>query len=322
MSGKEYFDNIHLFPTNKCNVDLGGKNYELTVHGGLCYNIENENSLDPNSFLVPCMNVATYINSTDKTCPIENKTLICKYINYSINAFIRNNRVSKDKKLKFIKAYQELFSELKECNNVIENMEDGIFAKVDDIYNMYNNYNKIITGVPSTSSDCANANNCVNIYSKYQSICNQKLDDHFCNALRDYKNYYYSKIGSAYTACPNIITTLPSFDTMDESLGSQVAVYDAPEEDDDTDEVPSDLIFIYLNALIIFSIILATSLILFILYKFTPFGIWIRPLLLRKKNIWNNICEKKLQLYDNTRHEQIKSQNEAFNLQYDSLINS
>ncbi|SBS82070.1 PIR Superfamily Protein [Plasmodium ovale curtisi] len=64
-------------------------------------------------------------------------------------------------------------------------------------------------------------------------------------------------------------------------------------------------------------IVLGLFVILLILYKFTPFGTWMRPQIRRFYRIWNNIKEKGYMLFsDKFESQEINSKNKRYNIAY------
>ncbi|SBT57339.1 PIR Superfamily Protein [Plasmodium ovale wallikeri] len=69
------------------------------------------------------------------------------------------------------------------------------------------------------------------------------------------------------------------------------------------------------SIIVSFIMLLGIPLLLYILYKFTPLGVWANSQIQKRKKIWNIIFKNKSQLH-NLRHEEVNMENSEFNIKY------
>ncbi|SBT55854.1 PIR Superfamily Protein [Plasmodium ovale wallikeri] len=315
--GKIYYELVKLFPT-------GGDEFDTTVikpdesNALNCVLFGQKNLSDISTFLTPCKQLVAYINVIESKCAKLNVAQRCIYLNYCINGIFRETKNEKISESQFITAYKDLLSQFNGCSNNIEYIKNDVFTKVQDLYNIYSLHNKLMNMDSSTQNDCKGYNELVETYMKYKIPCEGKTDNDFCNALEIFKIYYGLYAGTILGKCKDtdIDIDLPSFQSFH--------VHDSAESEVDLNGDFSGHLdnsayrLLYTTIFFPFSVILVIFSILFILYKFTPFGSWLRLRIKNEKRIWKKFYEKKQQLFDDTVHEQLNSEKNQFSIRYHS----
>ncbi|SBS95836.1 PIR Superfamily Protein [Plasmodium ovale curtisi] len=158
-------------------------------------------------------------------------------------------------------------------------------------------------------------NNSVDLYRSYESICNKQNRNIFCNKLDEFKYYYIMHIAQILLKCTQMDMNLPSFWIMG-TTGHESEMQDPFHDGDDVFAASSGLWFSHSNILIAFYALLLISFIIFILYKFTPFGFWASIQIRKRINIFNNLPKETLELLENSRSQQLSSEKIQYNVQY------
>ncbi|SBT73302.1 PIR protein [Plasmodium ovale] len=318
---------IHTISFEKCETNFNNVTESPDAsHNGVCESISTSLEADESKLMIPCKRITMYLKYlNDKTTTVD-IPLNCKYINYKINDEIRKLENTpyehSDLYSKWIAVYRSSSQDIYTiCKENVQHLDGVIFKKVQDLYNMYHKYNKYIsTSVSSNTIECTEFEECVNSYNNYESICINGSDKNFCNALDSFRIYYQSYSGRVVSKCIGTDVLLKSFQMSTEDGQSSIDGEELEEDDDYMD--PFGLQYIGTNIFIMFTIIILLSFLFFILYRFTPFGYWLRPRIKNKIKILKKIYEKSTKLYRNTRNEETDSLKDPINLQYHSMGSS
>ncbi|SBT72739.1 Plasmodium vivax Vir protein, putative [Plasmodium ovale] len=323
---EESFNYLSSFPTSKDDFDKVTQNPENS-HLDICEVIKKHfhDSDDGQKFSVPCQKITIYLNHLKGIYTSRNISEACKYLNYKINEEVKKLKKSSYNTEQF---YINLILKYKEhgydmntiCPGIVDYLSEDVFAKVKDLSNMYYKINKLrkITGA-SSAEDCNGVKDSLTLYTSYKNGCANRSTDSFCRALEGFKSYYYLYMGTVLNKCPQLEKTSSSFEITLEGEHGESGLPGGVQADDDEHTPDSDLDSLKAYTLISFLLVLIISFILFILYKFTPFGSWLRPQLRRKKIVWNNIYEEALQLFSNCRNKLLRSKSSLFNIKYHSV---
>ncbi|SBS82068.1 PIR Superfamily Protein [Plasmodium ovale curtisi] len=325
LKEKEYYDAVSSFHKCEANFNSVTKKPDAS-HNGVCKSISTSLQDDESNLMTPCKRITMYLKYlNDKTTRVD-IPLNCKYINYKLNDEVRKlentSYEHSDLYSKWIAVYRSSPQDISTiCKENMQHLDDVIFKKIQDLYNMYHKYNKYITTSGSSNSiECTEFTECVNSYNNYESICTKSSDKNFCNALDSFRIYYQSYSASVVSKCIGTQVLLRSFQMSTEDGQSFIDGGELEEDDDYID--PFGLQYIGTNIFIMFTIIILLSFLFFILYRFTPFGYWLRPRIKNKIKILKIIYEKSTKLYRNTRNEEKDSLKDPINLQYHSMSNS
>ncbi|SBT51977.1 PIR Superfamily Protein [Plasmodium ovale wallikeri] len=296
---EEYYSIVNSFPEYNDDFDHTLKDNDR-IYTGKCNHIRNSHFEGNLNIMEPCLSIARHLAHINGYGTIDEKNKRCKYFNYRIKTqygrihdFDGNNE---DLYNKLNEGYAIYPSDFKIYKCKIESISEGAFKELKDLYNLHDKLYKIkksYSGPNSSSSSCENADEFVQLYDGYIKECNTKGQTKFCNKLTELSNNYQA-----------IMETKPTCKKM-------LQVLEPPKDNDQP-----------VTALVPFVIILVMSILFFILYKFTPFGPWIRPQILRKKKIWKDLHEKVVQLFHNSRNKVSNCRNSELNVLYHSLGNN
>ncbi|VUZ96755.1 PIR protein [Plasmodium vivax] len=154
---------------------------------------------------------------------------------------------------KLLKAACDMLELTEIYNHQINNLSEEVFLKHKPLANMYEHYNKL-----SSQNSCADATDFVQLYSDQINKCQGVVSDDFCNELEKFKKDYESIIQTKN--CPGVENTLPSEPKYSSS-----------------------------STILTVSSTILTPLILFITYKFTPFGSIIRSRIRKTKQTLHDV---------------------------------
>ncbi|SBS93685.1 PIR Superfamily Protein [Plasmodium ovale curtisi] len=168
-------------------------------------------------------------------------------------------------------------------NQMNENTSDKL-VKLIGIYDILKNFDNAYKSTQK-KKECT----CYSIdsFSSYADECRKVYDNDFCDELKNFRNQYNFFI-------QNII----------QSRGDQYLLPPV----DNFDIVGTILVSLFL--------ILVTSLILPLLYKFTSFGPWISQKIGKKKNIWDNINQENNILSNSYEMKSYNSNKKNYNIHY------
>ncbi|KMZ76918.1 hypothetical protein PVIIG_05804 [Plasmodium vivax India VII] len=142
------------------------------------------------------------------------------------------------------------------------------FEILKNLYNLYYNFDKIEhdNECENTKYECAKK--CFDLYKEYIDDCPKKFTADFCNKLEIFRNEFNGYISSE------------------------------PQCKDKGLYIPSN-IFASKSVILLIPIVslLVLSTFFFILYKFTPFGPWLRDKSGRKKNFYGNIANEEQEIF-------------------------
>ncbi|SBT73857.1 PIR protein [Plasmodium ovale] len=224
--------------------------------------VNSEDCNNP-SFVQVFIKTAQYLTRLKET--YSNSTFGgCKYLNYWIQNEALSNIENKYDTLNFYQKVMHMYDYLIDydtCNGNIENIDEHIFGKVKNLYEVYDNFNKFRnTKEPEIGEKCAYATNCVTSYKECIRKCHESSDHNFCNEVEKFRWIYYEHMQSSNT-CSGIPNELPSTRTYNLTVVVLVPGLIA-------------LVFPFL---------------LFIFYKFTPLGFWLHRKIRRKKGMPDNL---------------------------------
>ncbi|SBS91848.1 PIR Superfamily Protein [Plasmodium ovale curtisi] len=215
----------------------------------------------------------------------------CKYLFYWLYTYALNKNESIMNTLKLYKDLYRLYNEkhnnLNKFSDYINEMNEDTSEKFVNLTNLYNELNNFFTENKEKKREQACTNYSFDSYLKYVDECRNGYDNDFCNELKNFRkkyNFFIQKV----IKCEGKKDLLPPVEK-------------------------SNIIGIILTP---FSLISLTSLILPLLYKFTPVGPWIRNKIGKKKNIWDNINEETDQLLNNFEIEENNLNNRNYNIAY------
>ncbi|SBT52039.1 PIR Superfamily Protein [Plasmodium ovale wallikeri] len=285
--GDNYYSYVSLFHdyndefTTATSKVGDAENYE-----GYCEIIKRDHFSNDN-FDKHCHNVAKYLEYI-KGKKDGNEYERCIHLNYVLNSNDEyNNFLSYDNKSLF-QAYHSLSEKLKICHNNIAIISENILEKVSDLYNFYAMFHNMVKSIDSPGENfCKYAENSSQLYNNIKKNCQIGSGDGFCEELKKIREKYYLTM-----KYENRCSTAP------------IAL-----EPEDIEDSKSTILFP-------FAVISVITSILFILHKFTPLGFWAGTQIRKRINIFNNLPKETLELLENSRSQQLSSEQNQYNVQY------
>ncbi|VVA00135.1 PIR protein [Plasmodium vivax] len=176
------------------------------------------------------------------------------------------------------------------CKEQIKEIDINVLKNVNDLITLYVNlYSSILNLDEYTDQKCTHLSECYKLYKTKVELCRGDTNEIFCNELENFI-IAYNKIRHNEEPCTDIPNRLQHI------RGSSAAT----------------------NTLITFSVILVVPSVLFMTYKFTPFGTWIRRHILKKNKIKSNLNEKNIKIQHDSDDYQRKMICNQYNMQYQS----
>ncbi|SCA48146.1 PIR protein [Plasmodium ovale] len=216
----------------------------------------------------------------------------CKYLYYWLHAETRSE--ASEDILDVYKKLNNIFNDQNGGFNIFDNyinqMNNDIYQNVKKIILLYDKFNNFEREVMPQNSQKKCTSECITLFTNYVDECRKVYDYDFCNKLKKFREHYNYFIQSILQ-CKG-----------EEYLLKPVEFFD-----------------IISIIIIPFVLILITSFILQLLYKFTPFGPWIRNILVKKKNIRDNISQEENHLLHNYELDKDDSKKPQYKLAYNSL---
>ncbi|SBS82458.1 PIR Superfamily Protein [Plasmodium ovale curtisi] len=195
----------------------------------------------------------------------------CKYLFYWLYTYELDNTETIENALNMYKdlytRYNANHGGLDKLNKCIDEMNVHTSAKLVKLTNLYNALDNFFTKNKMKKEKAECIGNFIDTYNNYVDECRRGNDNDFCNELKNFRKKYNFYI-------ENVI----------KCRGEQYLLQ--PVESSD----------IVSTTIIPFSLISMVSLILPILYKFTAFGPWVRHIIGKNRNVWNNMNEEPDQL--------------------------
>ncbi|CAG9472693.1 unnamed protein product [Plasmodium vivax] len=254
------------------------------------------------SFSLPCIRCMKYLESLDSTyndADNQKKEGILYLFIWLYDNELRQNIYSKENPLNI---YENLLKEYEEIrwdthtnilNIFYQKIKNIINSDIKDIYHLYYKLYKLKKDEECNinNSQCAKA--CYDLYDTYNKTrCVNNNSSDFCTKLGNFWKEHEEYINQSITCNGNIICLL---------------------------YLKKPYLSVILTMVFISSII---SIILFILYKFTPIGSRIRTTRKSKKNIWNNLDQEMYNIPDYTEMSNNNSKKKPYNLAYQSIAHS
>ncbi|SBT58932.1 PIR Superfamily Protein [Plasmodium ovale wallikeri] len=198
-----------------------------------------------------------------KESQLLNIITCCKYIYYWLYNEAESGKLSVSNATELYLKLMEILDsvDLEYYKSKINIISYDIFENVKSIYELYDNLNGFKTDkTEPITNRCHYVETCFNSYMKYEEECSQNHSNALCNEMENFRSEY-NKYMKEISACGQDKQMLPSFKSHN------IAVI----------------------VLIPLFIILVIVFLLYYLYKFTPYGSYIYPLIRKKKHIWSNL---------------------------------
>ncbi|SBT52158.1 PIR Superfamily Protein [Plasmodium ovale wallikeri] len=284
---------------------------------------------------------------SDESC---NYGKCCSYVNYWLNEKIRKNKISLVKSdfevyNNYI-AYYNSRNNPKVCDSNEIFISNDIYEEMKILHTLYELYNTFKINGANIDTGCRELKTCVMHYNNIVRKCKQRNNTDFCKALRNFKTIFAPNKFISLSKCENKLGELklkepqdiPEEVTQHESLllwqlgqgsGIRRSLGDSPfsqaRENSEGEEESIHSSFFPLNPVIqtLFFSAVGISLLFLLSYKFTPFGKWMRSLLLKKNIIKHYETEETQDILSHTyENANIDTEDSVHNIQYYATQNS
>ncbi|GAW84558.1 variable surface protein [Plasmodium gonderi] len=245
-------------------------------------------AIDNPKFLTYCMHLSFYLDHIKKESS-DNKEASCKYFNYILKYFVRDInpscKVERECYNRMINAkYANIEGMSDICLQYVINFNDDTFQKFDNLYNLYNT-------LINNGDTCLSNSTCFNKYTEVSSSCQDGKKGNFCKVLQSFKELYINDGENEQKEDSEIMYT---------STGTYIR-----------------MIFLSLS----FSTFVI-SLIVFILYKYTPSSSYLKPMIMKLKRIFNKKNDEYLTLLDPFEYTYKNSIDQDYRIEYSSVYNT
>ncbi|SBS93441.1 PIR Superfamily Protein [Plasmodium ovale curtisi] len=323
--------------------------YEVSEYQELFKNVISVVTENKMEILKNCYILKNYLLNfkNDQDCSHEK---CCSYMNYWLNKKIRkneNNFVESDFDVynKYIAFYNGRTAE-KVCESNKFFISNNIYEEMNKLYYLYELYNKFKTNSTNTDRGCVELRTCVMHYNRILRYCKPNGNSYICKALQNFKTKFSSDNFVSLSECKENFRELKLKDLQDLSdedeqhvnflfiqgngeSGRRGLLADAsysqlrgyPEGDEESIQ-PSWFSHSNLIQSLFFSAV-GISFLFLLSYKFTPFGKWMRSLLLKKNIIKHYETEETQDILSHTyENVNIDTEDSVHNIQYYATQNS
>ncbi|CAG9479592.1 unnamed protein product [Plasmodium vivax] len=266
---------------------------------GYCSDINTE--LEPSAFN-GCINVKSVckiiVKYMFKLKGKDHNTITegCKYLYYFIYDKLLENKCNNSNEYSLFQILLKYScSKVKwdRCGDFIKSMYKDLFDKHNNLIHLYGIFKELQSLDDTTSSEyCSKAFNCVKEYDRYIQPCFGGVSNNYCHELKKFKGEYEQIMKDVMCGnVPNILTSAEGI------------------------SVASIISFHIITMLIV-------SVILYFVYKFTPFGPWLKLRLKRKKKVSNNIYHESNGYSHASKSSDINLKKILYNIAYNSSQHS
>ncbi|SBT01908.1 PIR Superfamily Protein [Plasmodium ovale curtisi] len=286
----------------------------------VCKKIIKDHSERNGPYIESCINFLKYLKYLKNTNDFHENTASCKLVNYSLNKNLRNYLHDEQNTLNF---YKNLKTEdvskqcyIEKCENEIKYIQKYVLGNIESLYNLYLNFDKYTSSLVNDNlSHCYYANACSSIYNNCINTCDVQYDVAFCEILKKFKDEYnrqlshenkcqYIKKVLSYPEKKNVRDTQHTRDRY----GSYASGSISPKSNSPGNNITAAIVTL-----------LVTPLTLFILYKFTPLGSWLRPQVKKYIGIGKNKGEEYQKLLSiNSQNEKEIMYNNEYYIKYNA----
>ncbi|SCA59848.1 VIR protein [Plasmodium vivax] len=257
---------------------------------------------DSGSFSLPCIKCMKYLENLDRIYDDGNHEKQQKEGILYLFLWIYDVELRKEiYNGESLNIYEKLLTEYGEIRGNYDtnipnffhpNIEKTLNSELKDLYHLYYKFYKLKLGEECRSNNGKCAKECSDLYHTYKTSCDSNNQTDFCTKLDSFWKEHAAYINESITCNGNNICLL---------------------------YLRNPFLSVILTIVFITSTI---TIILFILYKFTPLGSRIRTRRKSKKNIWNNVDQEMYNIADYTEMSNNNSKKKPYNLAYQSKEHS
>ncbi|SBT01403.1 PIR Superfamily Protein, partial [Plasmodium ovale curtisi] len=270
-----------------------------------------------------CLDVLHYLKYMIKFDSQDDKHESCMFLNFYLNNSlneIRNNILNATKFYANIKTKcRRSFLDMNICEKEIKDIHPFVLYAIKTIFNLYYLLHKY-KSIPILDDEkhCLYAYKFVSIYENSKNACKVHYNTSFCQKIINIKDQY-NTYRESDNKCSNIEKKLQNPEKEEPSNILQVSgPYGSSLDGHHILGNTSNPMGNNISAP--FSILLVTPFLLFILYKFTPLGLILRPHLHKYLGISGNNNEKNHKLHSNNfTDDETETHNSGYHITYNSL---
>ncbi|SBT84754.1 PIR protein [Plasmodium ovale] len=326
LEREKYYSKANKFPQCKHEFDTI-KNISDGLFTYRCQDIFEDFEGSDSIYINPCVEVLKYINYLSKNKSLHQNTEYCMFLNYLLNNHMQSipeNKYSSSKFYKKLKTkYEGSPLNFDICDEEIKDINKIVRYHIEVLYNLYENFNKYISScIPGNVPNCYFSNLCASIYKNSIEVCKTLFDPAFCNILKTFKEEYNAEIvreKSCYK--PENVLSYPEVVYTSEYLQARERYVSLTNGYHMLrSNISPELNSAKHNIIIAVIVLLLTPFILFIMYKFTPFGSWLHARAPKYNGIIGYIDEynKKVHTGNNIR-EQKTNEDNIYSITYNSI---
>ncbi|CAI7724092.1 PIR protein [Plasmodium vivax] len=253
-----------------------------------CKSLFQKNLRDTSVFFTEnyCIKYMKYLKELKIKSAILEISYGCKYLYYKIYLDMFKDKNFNYTPQTFYKKFLESIRDdvtLETCNDYLDYDIDVILEKMEKLIELY----KILFD-EKLNEDCNCVSKCVTLYNDYLKLCRSDNDHEFCNELEKFRYIYKDRVASLNCAgAPKTLESTKPFDAF--------------------------------VILLPFTIILISTFILFILYKFTGIGPLLRLQMRKKKYKSSNLGQQMNTMQQTYGNISGKSGNKTYKISYPSV---
>ncbi|SCA48166.1 PIR protein [Plasmodium ovale] len=322
IEAEEYYNILSGFSIYKEEFDTYKKN-SYGYFGYVCQDVTSDISENKEDYTNICLDVLNYKMYMKNQETLDSKRVLCMFLNYLLNNYLHRIKHNKYNASTFYskirKNYKSSNMDFNICHQEIKDIHNFVIYTVETLFNLhYNLYKYRISILAENLSHCPYAHNFASIYNNFKNVCAAHYSTSFCQKIIKIKDEYNEYIKSE-DKCANVEKDLKNPEKIESSNILQVSGPYGSSLDEhhmlgNTSNPMGN------NISVPFAILLVTPFLLFILYKFTPLGLILRPHLHKYLGISGNNNEKNHKLHSNNfTDDETETHNSGYHITYNSL---
>ncbi|SBT73393.1 PIR protein [Plasmodium ovale] len=258
---------------------------------GICQNFDYP-YIDKTNSALNCERGIKYLTHLKTYDNLDDRDKGFRYLCYWIYSDVLKDNKSIENVLNIYKEFHKKYEEFEgyEFDGYLKEFSTDILKNLINLTDLYKIFNSFKDARDNSCTNEGQVQQCAEKYNIYVDECYAGDDDDFCDELENFKQTYenYMKTSSCPETIPKILPPIKRH-----NIGATVSIP--------------------------FAIILVISFFLFILYKFTPFGLHVSSILNRKKTIYNDLEQDTNEFIFNSKKPDINSENKKYSLSYHSV---
>ncbi|GAW84338.1 variable surface protein [Plasmodium gonderi] len=263
MRSQTYFDFTGIFPSCVQEYNAAEKNSNTSVilnpFNNICVGIKSQLGITGAYFVWTCSVLSNYLETIKVKSNEDDIKRSCKYFNYRLKNELKkiNHSCSGERDCyeNMITVYNKKNKKgLDKCRNHVENLDEVIFSKLGNLNWLYNNLGNFETD----SHKCPSSRTYFNKYLDIYKTCHANDNTSFCEVLKKFKEEHMNSKKDE-----NTCTLVPRILHQANKGGMRKVILTV--------------------TLLTFTVLI----IIFILYMYTPYGSYVKPCIMKLKNMWN-----------------------------------